>query len=153
MIKYLRSSYYDHACPTAIHISFVLNNTAFQERWIPSGSFYRNEQAVPVIIRTDEFSIPVDKKTMRTKLKNSIWSLLPYCRNIFVLWPNFLTFWLQSGQLRGQSLRTGRGKIFLLSTASRPLLGPSQPPIQWLPKALYSGGKAAEMWSWPLTSN
>jgi hypothetical protein len=28
------------------------------------------------------------------------------------------------------------GKIFLLSTSSRPVLGPTQPPIQWVPGAL-----------------
>jgi len=34
---------------------------------------------------------------------------------------------------------------------SRPALGPAQPPIQWVPGALYLGGKAAGAWSWPLT--
>jgi hypothetical protein len=33
--------------------------------------------------------------------------------------------------------------ILLLSTASRPVLGPTQPPIQWVPGAPSLGGKAA----------
>jgi hypothetical protein len=33
----------------------------------------------------------------------------------------------------GRSLSPDRGKIFLLSTSSRPVLGPTQPPIQWVP--------------------
>jgi len=28
----------------------------------------------------------------------------------------------------------------------------SQPPIQWVPGALFPGGKAVGAWSWPLTS-
>jgi hypothetical protein len=45
------------------------------------------------------------------------------------------------------------GKMgFFFATASRPDLGPTQPPIQWLPRALPSGSKAARAWSWPLTS-
>jgi hypothetical protein len=33
-------------------------------------------------------------------------------------------------------------------------LGPTQPPIQWVPRGggSFLGGKAAEAWSWPLTS-
>jgi hypothetical protein len=27
----------------------------------------------------------------------------------------------------------GKGKNFVLSTSSRPVLGPSQPPIEWVP--------------------
>jgi hypothetical protein len=45
-------------------------------------------------------------------------------------------------------LRTGRpgfdsrhGKIFPFSTASRPAVGPSQPPIQWVQRAVYPGVK------------
>jgi hypothetical protein len=34
-----------------------------------------------------------------------------------------------------------RGKIFLFSTASRPALGPTQPPIQWVPWVLSLGAK------------
>jgi hypothetical protein len=33
----------------------------------------------------------------------------------------------------------GRGKIFLSSTESRLALGPTQPPIQWIPGALSRG--------------
>jgi hypothetical protein len=47
-------------------------------------------------------------------------------------------------------LRAGRpgfdsriGKIFLLSTASSPTLGPTQLPIQWVPDTISPGGKAA----------
>jgi hypothetical protein len=46
--------------------------------------------------------------------------------------------WLRSGRPRGRSSRPGNGKIFLLYTSSRPLLGPTQPPIQWVIGALFS---------------
>jgi hypothetical protein len=42
--------------------------------------------------------------------------------------------------------------IFLFNTASRPDLGPTQPPIQWVPGALSLEVKAAEAWSWPFIS-
>jgi hypothetical protein len=46
----------------------------------------------------------------------------------------------------------GKGKIFLLSTVSRPALGPNQ-LIQWvLGGGGFPSGEAAGMWSWPLTS-
>jgi hypothetical protein len=44
-----------------------------------------------------------------------------------------------TGQPRGRTSRHGTGKIFLLSTSSRPILGPTQPPIQWVPGALSPG--------------
>jgi hypothetical protein len=35
----------------------------------------------------------------------------------------------------------GRGEVILSSTASRPALGPTQPPIQWVTEALPLGVK------------
>jgi hypothetical protein len=43
---------------------------------------------------------------------------------------------------RGQSSSTNRGKIFLLSMSSRPVLGPAQTPIQWVPEVKRPGREA-----------
>jgi hypothetical protein len=51
----------------------------------------------------------------------------------------------------GFDSRRGLG-MYLFITASRTALGPTQPPIQWVPGALSLGGKAAGAWSWSLTS-
>jgi hypothetical protein len=49
--------------------------------------------------------------------------------------------WIQDGQPRDRSLSPSRGKIFLLTTLSRPVLWPTQPHIQWAPWALSLGIK------------
>jgi hypothetical protein len=41
--------------------------------------------------------------------------------------------------------------MFLFSKPSRPTLGPTQRPIQWVP-AFFPEGKAAGAWNWPLIS-
>jgi len=41
--------------------------------------------------------------------------------------------------------------IYLLTPETRPALGPTQPPIQWVPGASSLGDKACGAWSWPLT--
>jgi hypothetical protein len=38
-------------------------------------------------------------------------------------------------ELDDRGSNPGRGKIFVLSTTSRPALGPTQPPIQWVQEA------------------
>jgi hypothetical protein len=47
--------------------------------------------------------------------------------------------WLRAGR-SGFDLRQ-RQRIFLLAAASRPALGPSQPPVQWIPGVLSPGVK------------
>jgi hypothetical protein len=41
----------------------------------------------------------------------------------------------------GRSLSPGKVKIFLFFMSSRPALGSTQPPIQWVPEALSLGVK------------
>jgi hypothetical protein len=45
------------------------------------------------------------------------------------------------GRPRGRSSSPGRVKNFLFSTSSRPVLGPTQPLIQWVHGALSPGVK------------
>jgi hypothetical protein len=42
-------------------------------------------------------------------------------------------------------------KDFPLASVSRPVLRPTQPPIQWLPGVLSPGQSAAGAWRWPVT--
>jgi hypothetical protein len=48
---------------------------------------------------------------------------------------------LRAGRPKGRSSSPGGVTIFLLLTSSRPVLGPTQPPIQWVPGALSPGVK------------
>jgi hypothetical protein len=49
--------------------------------------------------------------------------------------------WLRAGRQRGRSSSPGRVNNFALFIRSSPVLGFSQPPIQWLPWALSPGVK------------
>jgi hypothetical protein len=40
---------------------------------------------------------------------------------------------ISAGRPRGQIFSAGRGEIYIFSTASRPVLGRIQHPIQWVP--------------------
>jgi hypothetical protein len=48
---------------------------------------------------------------------------------------------VRAGRPRGRSSSPGRVKNFLFSKSSRPNLGSTQPPIQWVPGALSPGVK------------
>jgi hypothetical protein len=47
--------------------------------------------------------------------------------------------WLWAGRLRGWGSSPGRVKNYYFSMSSRPALGSTQPPIQWVPGALSRG--------------
>jgi hypothetical protein len=52
--------------------------------------------------------------------------------------------WLRAGRPKGRGSSPGRIKNFLFSTSSSVALGPTQPPIQWVPGAL----SARVKWPW-----
>jgi hypothetical protein len=49
--------------------------------------------------------------------------------------------WLRAGPPKGRSSSTVRVKNFFFSTSPRPALGPTQPPIQWVPGTFSPGVK------------
>jgi hypothetical protein len=49
--------------------------------------------------------------------------------------------WLRAGRPRGRSSSPGAGKNFHFSMSSRPTMGPTQPPIEWVPGAISPGVK------------
>jgi hypothetical protein len=51
-------------------------------------------------------------------------------------WRRRYSEWLRTGRPRDRSSSPGRVKNFLFSKSSRPALGSTQPPIQWVPGAL-----------------
>jgi hypothetical protein len=51
--------------------------------------------------------------------------------------------WLRAGRPGERGSISGRGeRIFNVASVSRPTLGPSQPPVQWVPGVLFPGAKA-----------
>jgi hypothetical protein len=60
------------------------------------------------------------------------------------IWDSGIATSLLAGRPRGRSSSPSRGKIFLFSMPSRPVLGPTQPPIQRVPGVLSPGVKRPE---------
>jgi hypothetical protein len=75
---------------------------------------------------------------MHTLSENSYSYILYYDT---VLYRSWYIDWLRAGQQRGRSSSLGRGKILIFSTSSIWVLGPNQPPIQWVSRALSPGVK------------
>jgi hypothetical protein len=82
-----------------------------------------------------------------------------YYVTVWIVWKIFM--WIQSRtrcgrsldgsvgvpksyELGGQCSIRGRGKIFLFSIASNPVLVPTQPPIQWFPPRVKRPGREAD---------
>jgi hypothetical protein len=57
---------------------------------------------------------------------------------------DILSDWLRAGRPTGRNLGASGGKNFHSFISSRPALGPTQPPIQWVPGALSPGVKRPE---------
>jgi hypothetical protein len=85
-------------------------------------------------------AIGIDKTRWGIKGQRDLPLITAYIR--FFPLPILGMFWLRAGGLRGQSSSPGRAKNFLFSTSSRPALGPTQLPIQWV-RGLLPQGKAA----------
>jgi hypothetical protein len=58
-------------------------------------------------------------------------------------WLSQYSVWLRTGLPGDRGLISGRGKMVCpLTSVSRQVLGPTQPPVQWVPAVLSPGGKA-----------
>jgi hypothetical protein len=68
----------------------------------------------------------------------------PGFENLFVYIRTRDSDWLRAGWPTGRRLSPGKGKNFLFSTSFRPVLGPTQPHIQWVPGVLLQRVKRQE---------
>jgi hypothetical protein len=87
-------------------------------------------------------SVPVPQGTLRLHYK---YRLKAFREVVALYWKDnskhFPHYLLRAGRQSGRSSRPGRGRNFLFSTSSRPTLGPTHPPIQWVPGAFSQGVK------------
>jgi hypothetical protein len=78
------------------------------------------------------------------QISHWIW-VTNYCSLYFVKRAGLLSqysVWLRAGRPDDRGLNPGRGeRIFPLASVSRPALGPTQPPVQWVPVVLFPGLK------------
>jgi hypothetical protein len=92
--------------------------------------------------------------TLANTRNQKIWS--PLNPRSLVIFQRLRTHSVQRWAMGCKTVRPGfdfwqRQENFLFSTVSRPDLGPTQPPIQWV-LGFFPRGKAAEAWSRPRTS-
>jgi hypothetical protein len=94
------------------------------------------------------FSVILDLKQFRSTpfcmvhAKHLALTVCPYlCWHHQPEWLSRYSDWLRDGQPSGQSSSPGRGNIFLISTESRPALGPIQPHVQWVTESISPGVK------------
>jgi hypothetical protein len=74
---------------------------------------------------------------IETQPLSEYWYTRVCIRTKELLWSNLSqrsrdSDWLRAGRQKGRSSSPGRGEIFLFPVSSRPVLGPTQPPILWV---------------------
>jgi hypothetical protein len=82
-----------------------------------------------------------------TCLPSSAISIFVLVNNTLYPWTGIaqsVSDWLRAGRQRGRSSSPGSVKNFLFSTSSRPAVGSTKFPIQWIPGAFSPGVKRPE---------
>jgi hypothetical protein len=113
------------------HLSWLRNSLQTSSRIRPLPFAFFPVHFLPLIAYFD--AIHIKYEALNASLNKSL-----YCneepRSMY-------SNWLRGGRPRGRSSSSGRVKNFFFSTSSRPALGLTQPPIQWVPGALSPGVK------------
>jgi hypothetical protein len=100
-------------------------------------------RSILLALRQAAIQIHTDKHIVVYKAVIKVYS---YEREVYFLCVQRSRYsnWLWTGWMRVRSSSSGRDKFLLLSTPCRPILGPTQPPIQWIPGPLSQGVKRPE---------
>jgi hypothetical protein len=92
---------------------------------------------IDLLVHSDSWRYPVLKKLALSQLTFEIRKWIQMSR---VAVSN--NVWLRAGRPGDRVSISGRGeRIFPLASVSRPALGPTQPPVQWVPGVLSLGLK------------
>jgi hypothetical protein len=93
-------------------------------RWI----FYNKH-----VLSKTTWNVQLLKCYIQLRSKINLW-------RYFCCWSRY-SDWLRGGRPRGWSSSPSRVKNFLLPMSSRPAVGSTQPPVEWVPGTLSSGVK------------